>query len=262
MGAIDRYSNLGVEFSWLEDFLAQGNEFWTSHSLGTNMVKNLKAFLSDAGITTGKKQEITTFGQKAIDLGAYNDAIWGLAVCNLAYTSEFNWWIKNTPFFEPLTPDDIKNLIRTTEQGATDNTVSHVVSAFKNIFYTNKPIGENLGLGAADVTEKGGKRNLNFITRSIWTTPIPEVILYSLYKFAEACGDYYQFTLSYLMDETIERDGVSPTTIFGLDRDTMIRILNGLAINYPEFISVSFSFDLDTITLRKDKKAADVLELI
>ena len=64
------------------------------------------------------------------------------------------------------------------------------------------------------------------------------------------------------MDETIERDGVSPTTIFGLDRDTMIRILNGLAINYPEFISVSFSFDLDTITLHKDKKAADVLELL
>lgn len=42
----------------------------------------------------------------------------------------------------------------------------------------------------------------------------------------------------------------------------MIRILNGLAINYPDFISVSFSFDLDTITLRKDKKATDVLELL
>ena len=95
-----------------------------------------------------------------------------------------------------------------------------------------------------------------------WPTPIPEVILYSLYKFAKACGDYYQFTLSYLMDETIERDGVSPTTIFGLDRDTMIRILNGLAINYPEFISVSFSFDLDTITLRRDKTPEDVLELL
>ena len=42
------------------------------------------------------------------------------------------------------------------------------------------------------------------------------------------------------MDETIERDGVSPTTIFGLDRDTMIRIINGLAINYPDYISASF----------------------
>ena len=63
------------------------------------------------------------------------------------------------------------------------------------------------------------------------------------------------------MDESIERDGVSPTTIFGLDKDTMIGILNGLAINYPDYISASFSYDLDTITLRKDKKAEDVLEL-
>ena len=83
-----------------------------------------------------------------------------------------------------------------------------------------------------------------------------------MYKFAEACGDYYQFTLSYLMDETIEREGVSPTTIFGLDRETMIRVLNGLAINYPDYISASFSFDLDTITLRKEKKSEDILALL
>ena len=68
--------------------------------------------------------------------------------------------------------------------------------------------------------------------------------------------------MSYLMDETIERDGVSPTTIFGLDRDTMIRIINGLTINYPEFISASFSYDLDTITLRKERKAEDILDLL
>ena len=42
----------------------------------------------------------------------------------------------------------------------------------------------------------------------------------------------------------------------------MIRIINGLTINYPEFISASFSYDLDTITLRKEKKAEDVLDLL
>lgn len=118
------------------------------------------------------------------------------------------------------------------------------------------PFGE-IGFGKTTKVKKEA-----WFERTAWINPVPEIILYALYKFAEACGNYYQFTLSYLMDESIERDGVSPTTIFGLDRETMIRILNGLAINYPEFISVSFSFDLDTITLRKDKKAADVLELL
>lgn len=262
MGAIDRYSNMGVEFSWIDEFLSKGDEFWNTHTLGTNMVKNLKSFLVDAGITIGKKQSITLFGQRAMELGSANNSIWGVAVCNLAYTSEFNWWIKNVAFNTIYTPDELKELIRSTEANATDNTVSHVVSAFKNIFYTNKVVGEDLGLAVVDVTQKNGKRAFNSVIRNVWSTPIPEVILYSLYKFAEACGDYHQFTLSYLMDETIERDGVSPTTIFGLDRDTMIRIINGLAINYPEFISASFSFDLDTITLRKDKKAEDVLDLL
>ena len=41
----------------------------------------------------------------------------------------------------------------------------------------------------------------------------------------------------------------------------MVRILNGLSINYPEFISVSFTLDLDNITLREDKTSADVLTL-
>ncbi|MGX8706946.1 MAG: hypothetical protein ACSW8J_10245, partial [bacterium] len=108
---------------------------------------------------------------------------------------------------------------------------------------------------------KNGNITLNTISRQTWHTPIPEVILYGLFKFAEACGGYYQFSLSYLMDEDIERDGISPTTIFGLDRNTMIGILNGLAINYPDYISVSISLDLETITLKKDKKAEDVLQL-
>ena len=77
-----------------------------------------------------------------------------------------------------------------------------------------------------------------------------------------ACGDYYQFSLETLLDNSIERDGVSPTRIFGLDHETMVRILNGLSINYPEFISVSFTLDLDNITLREDKRAEDVLQLL
>lgn len=100
--------------------------------------------------------------------------------------------------------------------------------------------------------------------RCEWEDPDAKVILYSLYKFAEACGGYYQFTLETLLDDSIERDGVSPTCIFGLSRDTMVRILNGLAVNYPEFISASFTLDLDTITLRptgSELTSEDVLKL-
>ena len=97
--------------------------------------------------------------------------------------------------------------------------------------------------------------------RTSWSDPDPKVILYSLYKFAENCGGYYQFSLTRLLNHSIESDGISPTEIFGLSRDTMEKILQGLAINYPEFISVAFTLDLDNINLKNAKTSEDVLEL-
>ena len=108
---------------------------------------------------------------------------------------------------------------------------------------------------------KNDKRYLNSIQRIVWQDADARVILYSLYKFAEACGDYYQFTLTRLMDITVESDGVSPVQIFGLDKDTMTGILKGLATNYPDYISVAFTLDLDNINLRQEKTSTDVLDL-
>ena len=116
----------------------------------------------------------------------------------------------------------------------------------------------SLGYG---YVEEGNKKEGFVIVRERWNDPDPRVILYSLYKFAEACGGYYQFTLTRLLNHDVDSDGVSPTQIFGLGREAMERILNGLSVNYPDFIQASFTLDLDNITLRSDKKLDDVLEL-
>ena len=99
------------------------------------------------------------------------------------------------------------------------------------------------------------------ILRLPWSSPNPLVILYSLYKFAEACDGYYQFTLSRLLDFDVESEGISPAQIFGLDRPVMEKLLTGLNINHPDFITTQFTLDLDTITLNADKTSADVLSL-
>jgi phosphoadenosine phosphosulfate reductase len=97
--------------------------------------------------------------------------------------------------------------------------------------------------------------------RTPWKSVDQKVILYNLYKFAEACGDYKQFTLTRLMDSDVESDGITPSQIFGLDKETLTAVLNGLSANYPEFIHVSFTLDLDNITLSDDKTSKDVLDL-
>lgn len=107
---------------------------------------------------------------------------------------------------------------------------------------------------------KEGKKAVS-IMRTPWLSPEPKVILYSLYKFAEACDGYYQFTMSRLYDNNVESNGVSPVKIFGIEEEEMKKILKGLSIKYPEFIGATFTLDLDNINLREDKTAQDVLDL-
>ena len=62
------------------------------------------------------------------------------------------------------------------------------------------------------------------------------------------------------MNDAIDRDGISPTRIFGLDYEEVKSILLGLSARYPDFIDATFTNDLDKITI-KDKTSEDVLNL-
>lgn len=258
MGSIDRYGNIGIEYDWVVDYFSKGDNFWEDNGLGINKIKNMKSFLSDAGATVPKKNTMSPFGKKIADIGIATEAAWGLLVSNLVYTSEFSWWVMNIKPGQTYTPAQLVSML--SEQVTSENSQKHIVSAYKNIFASNEILGKALGLGVCTLKEGSSNRILLDIRRGSWREPDPRVILYSLYKFAEKCGTY-QFRLSTLMDDTIERDGISPTRIFGLDRDTMISKLNGLTVNYIEFIDASFTLGLETITLRSEKTPDDVLAL-
>lgn len=256
MGSINRYGNMGIEYDWIKQYFKTKDDFWSSaHSLGSNMIKNLKAFLSDSEITT--KKGFSNFGSIIDEIGVDSPIAWGLILTNLAYSAEFNWWIKNIEFGNIYTAEDLKELL----SEESDNVKTHIVSAFKNILISNTILANEIGLGVCDYYIKSGKRYLNSVTRKEWQSPDSRVILYALYKFAESCGNYYQFSLSRLLDDSVDSDGVSPTQIFGINQESMIGILKGLSINYPEYISVSFTHDLENISLREDKSSEEVLKL-
>ena len=276
MKGLDRYFTFGFKEEWLSIFFKYSGEddFWNTD--GDSKVPNKKkdAFLNftkDAQLvaydktvdgdkyTKNRPTELVSILQR---FGSKSPITWGIILCNLVYTTEMNWFVKNVPFQEQITPDRLKFLLEPVMENDTKGLGKrNISSALKTILVTT-PLGADLGLGECDYSERGENITLKHFYRKTWENPEPLVILYSLYKFAEACKDYYQFTLSRLLDHDIESDGVSPTQIFGLDRESMEKILNGLAINYPDFISVSFNLDLDNITLRNDKTAADVLNLL
>ena len=252
---INRYLSVGVNAHWIEEYINDN-----SFEPGNRKTDTMFSFLSDAGMVVKKK--LTDFGKLIQDHGLHDDAIWALMLCNLAYSPAFSWYIHNIPFNEEFTEYRL--------EGALGDEVSKKAkgefwNGFKVILTSNDAF-QRIGFGIPTIETiamKSGetKTRLEYITRLTWFDPDPRVILFSLYKFAEACDGYYQFSLTRLLDHEIESAGVSPTQIFGLDRGKMEEIIKGLSVNYPEFISSSFSLGLDTITLNRDKTSADVLEL-
>ena len=280
MKGMDRYFSFGIRKNWMDLFFQDEGlaVFWMSDGHGLVANKKKDAFLNfvkDAGLVEYDKtldgdkytKNIpTTFARAAFSIGSDSDVSWALMLCNLAYTSEFNWFIKNIPALQQITPDQMKYMLSEVMEGDTKGLGKrNIADAFK-ILLVKTPFGSDLGLGHPNYEEKVNASGNEVITmtsfyRDSWSNPDPRVILYSLYKFAENCGDYYQFTLSRLLDHDVESYGVSPTEIFNLDRAVMEKLLNGLAINYPDFITAQFNLDLDTITLNADKTSADVLAL-
>ena len=59
----------------------------------------------------------------------------------------------------------------------------------------------------------------------------------------------------------VDSAGMSPAEIFGLERDEMEQFLNGLARNYPDYISFTTTHDLEVVRLVDDKTSASVLTL-
>ena len=140
-------------------------------------------------------------------------------------------------------------------EGVKKDDATSIINAFKR--FCELPLGTVLNWGY--VEEKG--KQIDTLCRTKCMVDDNRVILYSLYKFMEKCNLDKEFHVSYLYDEDVERDGVSPVRIFGLyDEEELKSILLGLSATYPDFINATFTNDLKTITLR-DKTSKDVLEL-
>ena len=138
--------------------------------------------------------------------------------------------------------------------GVKKNDATSIINAFKR--FCELPFGTALNFGA--VYENG--RQIDSLYRNKCTISDNRVILYSLMLFTENCDGNREFTLSWLMDDSIERNGVSPSALFGLDYEEMKSALMGLSQRYPDYLIASFTNDLDKISIL-DKKSGDVINL-
>jgi phosphoadenosine phosphosulfate reductase len=97
--------------------------------------------------------------------------------------------------------------------------------------------------------------------RAGWDYPHAVALLYALYLYAERTGRR-SFTYTELVNSHSNPDAValSPHDIYGIDPKAFREHLQGLAMNYPKYIRVSFVANLDNIIL-ENYSSVDVIDL-
>ena len=248
MRAINSFTEHAPKSEWMYAFFNDKEAFFEANNLGPDQLVKFKVFLADAALS--EKNHFSPFAELACSIGWETDTALGLFLVNLvAANPQMEWYAKNLDVGHIYTRKNVTDMLLT--EGLLDRPANAVTKAYKRIVET--PLGTILRFGY--VTEEGD------LVRTKCSVSDTRVVLYSLFKFAEKCNDFKEFTLATLLNESIERDGISPTRIFGLDRDDMTPLLLGLSAKYPEFITASFTHDLEKITLAEDKSSRDVLNL-
>lgn len=237
---------------WISDFFVHGADYLADNTLGPMQIRMLKRFLADAGLI--EKRAATPLFEIAKALGANSEETWGLALANLANGNpQIAWYVTDMEVGRVYSSQEIIDALA--PHGVKEKDARSILKAFKRLCETQ--LGKRLKFGTH--VDKG--HVLTSISRTKPVVPSPRVMLYALYRFAEVCGDYREFTLTRLMDFSVEAEGVSPAQVFALSRPEAEAILNGLARSNPDFITFTTTHDLELVRLADDKASADVLSL-
>lgn len=256
MKSLNTMSDHAPKTEWIDSFFKKKNTFFNNNDLGSVQFPFFRRFLRDSEIID--KNQITAFGELIAALGWKTNTSLGLILINLVFKNpQVEWYVLKLNIGTVYTREVVEEMLIESgvnskdRKGGKNKVLNTICTAFRRLVET--PLGTVLNFG--HVNDNG-----SFVRTKCYISD-PRIVLYGLFKFAEKCNDYKKFTLATLLNDNIERDGVSPTRIFGLDREDMKPMLLGLTAKYSDFINASFTHDMDKITLAEDKTSQDVLDL-
>ncbi|AQU05373.1 phosphoadenosine phosphosulfate reductase [Dehalococcoides mccartyi] len=248
MKSLNSFADHAPKPEWLRSFFELKEAFFSEHTLGPMMFDMFRRFLKDASLN--EKNHFTPFAELISQKGWETDTAQGLILINLvAENPQMEWYVNNFDVGRTYARQTVEDMLTAVDVKPKD--AKSIAKSYKRLVET--PLGTSLRWGF--VTDEGD------LVRTKCSVSDSRVVLYGLFKFAEKCNDYKEFTLATLLNDSIDRDGISPSRIFGLGRDDMTPLLLGLSVKYPEFITASFTHDLEKITLAENKSSQDVLDL-
>lgn len=246
MKSLNSFADHAPKPEWLRSFFELKEDFFSEHTLGPMMFDMFRRFLRDASLN--EKNHFTPFAELISQIGWETDTAQGLILVNLVSENpQMEWYVTNLDVGVSYSRQTVVDMLTAVNVKPKD--ANSIVKSFKRLVET--PLGTSLHWGFVS--------DENDLVRTKCSISDSRVVLYGLFKFAEKCNDYKEFTLATLLNDSIDRDGISPTRLLGLNRDDMTPMLLGLTAKYPEFITASFTYDLEKIALANDKSSQDVL---
>lgn len=252
--SINSFSDHAPKPEWVRDFFLNGNSFMNDNTLGPMQIQKFRVFLNDSGVTS--KNETTELFTTLSSYGVDSDLTWGIMLINLVYNNtEMRWFIDNMKIDEAFNKEELENKL-IDEYSLSPKDAASVRKTFKKL--VDIPLGTVLHFGEYTVIN----RNEENLKRTKCIVTDPRVLLYALYRYAEENDGYYSFSMTTLLDMTVNSVGISPVRIFGFSRDELEPMLRGLSAQYQDFINVAFTLDLDNIVLSDYHTSGDVLKLL
>lgn len=254
----DKYRNFGFRQSFYDHFCENGAQCFGMEVLGKDQYKSLKQWLAESGILQrvqkGTKESVTTditaLGTKIMSYGPYNPFAWSIMWANLAYNSIVaRCFCLNVDVGATFDNAYLVNCLdHDIDEKYRRQAVNSLLSTFRD-----SPIGSALSQGIS--IDKA------LYLRAGWDYPHAVALLYTLYLYAEHTGSK-KFTFTDLMNAKNNKDslGISPSDIYAIDVNSFRDAVQGLALQFPKYIRVSFIANLDNIIL-EDYTSLEVLDL-
>ena len=254
----DKYRNFGFRQAFYSHFCDNGSQCFEMEVLGKDQYKSLKQWLAEAGVLQkvqkGSKEtistDITDLGKKLISYGPYNPFPWAIMWANLAYESIVaRCFCINVDVGATF---DSAYLVSCLDHDVDEKYRKQAVNSLLSTF-RDSPIGA--------VINQGISIDKTLYLRAGWDYPHAVALLYALYLYAEHTGRR-SFTFSELLTTKNNKDalGLSPSDIFGIDIKSFRDAVQGLAMQFPKYIRVSFVANLDNIIL-ENYTSLEVLDL-
>lgn len=249
IGSISRYGTFGIHGEWLEDFLCNPEDYWTSKILGNKQYDSFKAWLKDAEVIDAKCK-LTAFGDFCLE--NYTDQsflIWEIIWVNLVYNNALVEWFANT-----IKPNQTfaKSLLDelALDYFGTKFTRSSVVYAMGALLQVFKyaPFGEDM--------KQGQSQGKSGYLRMAYDEVSDAAIAYSLYKYAQLNG-IKTLRVSDFYNESCRK---GPYKEFGISKDVFVKKLRNLNSAQDRLLIAELNMGLDNISLREDIECMDVLK--